>query len=132
MNVIINPGTGLVSGAYARLAWKAARQMRRDIATVKPRYDDEQPVVGARIERLAKIDERGRYGFRFTLGKRRCDVEIPGLPIERVRYLGLPDQNAWHFPRLYVDGSSWLWEFALTSIREALATTTAKREGDER
>ena len=124
VGVIINPGSGPVDGALCRDAWKNVRQLRRDLAGVAARYEDEQPIAsGVTIVRKPQIDERGRYGFTLILGKRRCEVEMPGIPIERVRYLGTPDQNAWHFPRLYVDGSSWLWMFAVTSVREALAAT---------
>jgi len=45
---------------------------------------------------------------------------MPGLPLDRVRYIGAPEQNAWRFPRLFVDGNSWLWEFALEIARGAL------------
>jgi hypothetical protein len=40
---------------------------------------------------------------------------MPGLPVEQVRYMGESGQNIWDFPRLYVDDSSWIWEFALSS-----------------
>ncbi len=44
---------------------------------------------------------------------------MPGIPLSEVRYVkGL---NAWLFPRLYVDGSSWLWEFAINMARGDLA-----------
>jgi hypothetical protein len=56
----------------------------------------------------------GRYCFMLSceeFPKKKFEIQMPGWELERVRYMGL-DQNPWGFPRLYVDGSSWLWEFA--------------------
>jgi hypothetical protein len=49
----------------------------------------------------------GRYAFDFYLGEDLHQVQMPGLPLERVRYLG-GDQDIRDFPRLYVDDSSWV------------------------
>ena len=38
---------------------------------------------------------------------------MPGIPTERVRYLGDPGQNIWDYPRLYVNGESGVWSIAL-------------------
>ena len=55
-------------------------------------------------------DEGGRYnfdlkrsGFDFTI-----NVDMPGCELERVR-----KSEPFYSPRLYVDGSSWLWGYAL-------------------
>jgi hypothetical protein len=45
---------------------------------------------------------------------RSIEIQMPGLPVERVRYMGETGQNIWDFPRLYVDDSSWIWQFALS------------------
>ena len=45
-------------------------------------------------------------------------VEMPGLPLEQVRYMGHEGQNARDYPRLYVDGASWLWEFAVNIVSD--------------
>lgn len=122
--IIINPGTGPVTDASEALAQEAANQMRVDLASINPRHADELRIAsGVTIERKSSLDEGGRYGFSFALNERSVDVEIPGIAIDRVRYLGDDGQNIWHFPRLYVDGSSWVWMYALTSIRQALAGT---------
>ena len=108
MRVIINPGTGPVADATEELAIAAATKMVDDIK-----------LQGATFRRAPKRDEGdGRYGFVFSLDERSVDVDIPGLPLDRVRYMN--GQNPWHFPRLYVDGNSWLWEFAVGCIRDAL------------
>lgn len=44
---------------------------------------------------------------------------MPGWPLGQVRWQ--PDADAWQFPRLYVDGGSWLWGFAVGIARGALA-----------
>jgi hypothetical protein len=108
----MNPGTGPIdSRCLARTAWKNIRAFRRDLAFKDPTVT---------IERSAENDDgQGRYGFTLKRGKRECDVEMPGLDIRRVRYVS-QDQNPFNFPRLYVDGSSWLWEFAISNARSAL------------
>jgi hypothetical protein len=45
-----------------------------------------------------------------------------------VRYLGIPGQNIWDFPRLFVDGSSWVWKFAIAVTVERF---TRRNEDDE-
>jgi hypothetical protein len=77
------------------------------------------------VVREPKLDENGRYGF--VLGFRSSalpfEVEMPGLPLRDVRYMpdepGNEGQKAWDFPRLWVDGSSWLWKFAVRTISES-------------
>lgn len=55
----------------------------------------------------------GRFRFFVHRGGRWHAIDMPGLPLAQVRYMGEPDQNIWDFPRLYVDGSSWVWKFAI-------------------
>ena len=57
----------------------------------------------------------GRYAFDFCIGDELHQVQMPGWPLEKVRYLG-GEQSPWDFPRLYVDDSSWLWFFALNIL----------------
>lgn len=107
--IFINPGTGPVENANADEA-------RRNVA----QFVAELGLTGVRIRRARKIDYGdGRYAFWLSLDGRRCEIQMPGLPLERVRYLDRP-QNPWHYPRLYVDGSSWLWCFALNCAKGAL------------
>jgi hypothetical protein len=37
-----------------------------------------------------------------------------------LRFTGAADQNIWDFPRLYVNGSSWVWIYAVGSVADAL------------
>ena len=107
---ISNPGTGPIGDARERDA-------RRNISAFCRELDLPAPRV--RIARSPTADDEvGRYGYVLHRGIRSVSVDMPGLPLERVALR--PDDNAWHFPRLYVDGSSWLWPLALNSVRRTL------------
>lgn len=58
----------------------------------------------------------GRYPFYITVGGERHLIEVPGIPIEQVRYVYAEGQNIWDFPRLFIDGSSWVWPYALNVV----------------
>lgn len=107
--VISNPGTGPIDGVHERDA-------RRNVSALC--HDLDLPVPRVRVERRSDADEDGRYGYLLRRGIRSTLVEMPGLPLDRVRLR--PGDNAWHFPRLYVDGSSWLWPLAVNSTRQDL------------
>lgn len=101
VNVIINPGTGPVEGATLQNAVENMKHFVVDCA------DDD-----IRILRDESLDEGGRYGFVLIKGTRAHEVQMPGLVLASVRYMGDP-QNIFAFPRLYVDGSSWVWKYAI-------------------
>ena len=64
--------------------------------------------------------------FSGPMSKRPASMRIlpPGLALAGVRYLDQPGQNIWHFPRLYIDGDSWVWKYAVEIVqRAALAGT---------
>jgi hypothetical protein len=66
------------------------------------------------IKRSPELDDGdGRHTFTLTWEGYAREVQMPDLDLERVRWMGLPGQNIWDFPRLCVDGSSWVWQFAL-------------------
>lgn len=61
-------------------------------------------------------EENGRYQFVLKsplLHKLSYEVEMPSLPIDQIRFMNEEEQNIWHFPRLYVNGSSWIWKYGL-------------------
>ena len=62
----------------------------------------------------------GYYNFRLHRWLRVCNVFMPGFPVECVRFTGQDDQDIWRFPRLYVDGCSWVWKFAVGIVKERL------------
>lgn len=57
----------------------------------------------------------GRYAFMVSRNghTRTVEIQMPGRALDKVRYTGAKEQNIWHYPRLYVDGSSWVWKFAV-------------------
>ena len=76
-----------------------------------------------RFERAPQNDEMGRYGFVVLypeglhhLGT-RIRVEMPGWPLDEVRYTGV-GQNLFDFPRLYLSGSSRWWKFAVNELAD--------------
>lgn len=98
--IIINPGSGPVADATYE---NAAENM----AT----FASE---VGADPEiKVGEDNGDGRWTFTISKSGATHEVRMPGLPLEEVRYVGSEGQNIWDFPRLYVDGSSWVWEFAV-------------------
>jgi hypothetical protein len=107
--VIINPGSGPVPRARFASANANMRTFLRDVN-----------LKGAQAEAvLPKVRDGGRFSFLIFYQKREVSVLMPGLPLARVRWMG-SDQDIWNFPRLYVDGSSWVWKFAVNSAHNAL------------
>lgn len=106
MEIVINPGSGPVSDATESAARAAVDHFVEDLREL-------HGIATAGVEPV-RDEGDGRWSFNLTFADgRRVEVEMPGLPVERVRWMGGPDQNIWDFPRLYVDGSSWVWLFAL-------------------
>jgi len=105
MPVVINPGTGPVADATEENAIENMEQFVLD------------SICADSFARDPGSDwNDGRFSFRVfyaVFPDKYIDVQMPGLPLEQVRYMSAEYQNPWHFPRLYVDGSSWLWYYAL-------------------
>lgn len=110
MTVFINPGTEDIPAASEELA----------IANIVAFISDLQRQDPVTWERLPDEDYEqrypgnGRFAFRLTSNGHSHDIQMPGLPLHRVQFGARDDDNPWHFPRLYVDDSSWLWSFALS------------------
>lgn len=100
--IVINPGSGPVADATEENAIKNIEIFIKDCK-----------VKGIIWHRLPENDEKGRFCFKLIGNEREHIVDMPGLPIEQVRYIDNKTQNIWHFPRLYVDGSSWVWKYAI-------------------
>lgn len=106
---ICNPGAGPINGrTQLREALKNMTALKRDAKL--PRQ---------RTRRRRSLDGDGRYGFwiRNNAGK-VTTIAMPGIPLQHVRWRGHAHEDAWLFPRLYVDGSSWLWRFAVELLAE--------------
>jgi hypothetical protein len=106
MDLVINPGTEPVEGT----ADQAATNMLVLLADLA--------LDGMTWVRTPAADRGGRYAFRVQYAGREAEVRMPGLPLEAVRYQA--GGNPWHFPRLYVNGSSWLWAYAVTILHARL------------
>ncbi len=124
MRVVINPGTGSVhSGSGSVLRRNADRNMRALCRDAGCGND-------CQVIRYGDVDDDGRYPYKIirvvrrrrAAGVRKYSVLVgmPGVRLERVRILENDGQNAWDFPRLYIDGNSWLWHFAVNSVCRAL------------
>src|SRR4029077_1378382 len=72
-------------------------------------YMKDPPV--AVTMRARKHDGTGRYQFNLHRGICTVKVDMPGLPLDEVRCT--KDFMPSGCPRLYVDGNSWWWCFAL-------------------
>ncbi len=103
--VIINPGTGPVDGsneahAVENMAHFVTDCHVKDVSCVRAPEKDYGD---------------GRFAFLLYKETRCHEIQMPGIPLEKVRYMHEPGQNIWHFPRLYADGSSFVWCYALLS-----------------
>ena len=107
--VIINPGTGPVAGASPACARENVDAFVAELAL-------SPPAVTVTVREQNEGD--GRFEFLLRRGICETEVSMPGLSLSRVRYVR--GESAWSFPRLYVDGNSWLWEFAIEIARDAL------------
>lgn len=49
-------------------------------------------------------------------------IDMPGLPLDQVRYLRptqediFSEQSIFDFPRIFIDGNSWVWYYALCAV----------------
>lgn len=100
MIVSINPGTGPVSDNGTNQSEINIKKFIEDLG------------VNATFE-FKEVLEDGRHSYEIHFNGNTHYIDMPAIPIENVRYVGGPEQNIWHFPRLYVDGSSWVWKYAL-------------------
>lgn len=108
---IINPCTGPVQGANLKDAEKNVAKLIEDC-----NFEFNDNIIVSRVE---SDDKDGRYSFLLTDVRTECecDIDMPGSHLLNVRFVGDKDQNIWDFPRLYVDGSSWVWKYAILSVR---------------
>lgn len=115
--LFVNPGTGDVEDATLKDAKDSIEQ-----------FVSELKIDDITIKHRSKRDERGRYCFVLKHNGQKCEIMMPGIPIEQVKFSDPKTQNAWHYPRLYVDGGSWLWLYAVEIARETLLDLLDKEE----
>lgn len=102
--LLINPGAGPIRGL--RLSMRSAQASLRAFLSLMPEGTHAWPAQS--------IDDSGRISVTLTRGKRKCEVDIPACALKHLRSpSGFP-------PRLYVDGSSWMWKYAAEIAQEEL------------
>lgn len=127
--VVINPGSGPVevgpeAGRFADVSIRQFVQDLRDGVHFRA-GDDGAAIVNDEIFiSHGTPKEDGRIVYMLRVGENECSVEMPALALESVRYLRRPEQSIWHYPRLYVNGSSWVWWYALASAARKLNSLT--------
>ncbi len=72
-------------------------------------------LIYKRYKKGDSSDGRFSYELKFSK-KRKIVVDMPGLPLEKVRWF--QGKSLVGIPRLYVDGGSWLWEFAIDIVKD--------------
>lgn len=100
--VIVNPGSGPIYtiGNTAKQSERNLRKLLRQ-AGLKVSY-----------QRDKNFKNDGR--FFFLVGKKKLSVAIPGIPYD--------GKDQFNYPRLYVDGNSFYWNFALDQIKDRFDT----------
>lgn len=113
----INPGAGTVRG---RTTFSHARQNLE--ALVK-----EAGLPGLTRRVVDRAADEGCYHFELGYPlpghvniprSRWCPVGMPGLPLRQVRFVDDVKQDCLEFPRLYINGNSWLWKYAVSIVRD--------------
>ena len=102
--VTINPGSGPVKGATLENA----------INNIV-KYVADCGLYGITVMRSPQEDRGGRFGFLLCKNNMSHEILMPGLTLARVRFMGEENQSPFNFPRIYVNGSSWLWCFGMLS-----------------
>jgi hypothetical protein len=122
MTIMINPGSGPVEGTTEEQAKANMEAFAKDLR--------DAGLYATGLTRNEPADDRGRFGYFLQMGDaRRLEVEMPGTPLEQVRYTGEDDQDIWDFPCLYIDGSSWIWKFALSACEPPEGYVAPDRSG---
>lgn len=71
----------------------------------------------------------GRFRFSVSrIGYNGVIIDMPGCKLDSVRYMGFDYQDIWDFPRLYIDGSSYVWKYVIGLMREDLNTKLTANE----
>lgn len=105
-SIAINPGSGRVAESTEQNAIANMAVLLDDLRT--------RSLNPSTFVRRAEADYGdGRYAFNVLIDDANIEVQMPGLPIDQVRWLKSEGQDIWQFPRLYIDDSSWVWYFAL-------------------
>lgn len=102
MTLVINPGTHADPSATVENAIEVATRLTEDVGAATP-------------DRDASADYDGWFRFIYRNGDKTVEVDIPGDDPDVVCE-GRPFKSR----RLYVDGSSWLYGFAVSRLADYL------------
>jgi len=107
ISISVNPGSGPVAEATEQNAIDNMAVFTDDLRT-------RGITVTGSVRRPEADYGSGRYAFTVTTDDDHAtEIQMPGLPVDQVRWLKSEGQDIWQFPRLYVDDGSWIWYFAL-------------------
>lgn len=116
MDILVNPGSGPVGKSDESKAISNMEAFLHDVDRRLPRATPEFFAIQAHRDPTAN-EGYGRFAFLITSSVADpIPVSMPGIELDKIRYTGAPDQNIFDFPRLYVDGSSWLWVYAVNTV----------------
>lgn len=107
MRIAVNPGSGPVENATEDQARANLRAFLTDC-----------DITGASYA-LGVNQGDGRFRYKVSNGIKVVDLDMPGIPLEQVRWMDEDSGDIWDFPRLYIDGSSWIWCFAINIFLSA-------------
>jgi hypothetical protein len=99
---VINPGTGRVNGATKERAVENACRLEKACGE------------GVTFQQMDEAEDEGRWLFMFRYRDKKVEVLMPGCPFEDLVYT-----------RMYVDGSSWIWEFGVSQTKYHLGLSGA-------
>lgn len=115
MMFIINPGTEAREDTSEQNALVVAKhiasEFKKDFPDLQLRRD------------TTSDDEDGWYGFKLVSGGTTVDIAVPGDNPEEVM-----QSTPFTSRRLYVDGSSWLFGYAMGIIADSLTPTVINKE----
>lgn len=117
-HVAVNPGSGPVEGGTLENATINMHAFLKDCREKGAKVSGELGIVGHGLG--------DRYVFHLVCDEcpeAKFEVQMPGLPLNEVRYMGEEGQNIWDYPRLYVDGDSGVWCYCLITpedVREKI------------
>lgn len=117
--ISINPGSGPVE---RKVSWENAYE------NIKQYIEDSE--IPLYIAKSNHIPDEGRYLFVLRNDEYdfETEVEMPGLPLEQVRFVKAEGQNVLKFPRLYVDGGSWLWLYGIATKGQIMGMLSERIE----
>jgi len=102
---IINPGTESQKNTTLENALESAKRFVKDL-----------DLPGLKLKRFKENDDcNGWFGFKLILEDNEVELDIPGVNPD-VFVKGIPFKS----PRCYINGSSWLYNYAISVAQEEL------------